>query len=441
MKTSKYRVLLCVVVLLMATLSGPLSAHAQFVSFGQFLYNTAEANSNDYVGQPGYAVQDTNTFEQMQQYIQNLYQGAQVNQSFLLYGQYYDCIPVQEQPSYVQLGLNGVPQPPPALGATSEGSDLFSPQLGPEDQYDEYGNSTTCANGTIPMRRISLDELSTFANLQDFFNKSSDGTGALPGVDPPAVSHKYAYTVQTVNNLGGNSTINLWNPPVNTNLGQVFSLSQQWYSGGQGNNLQTVEGGWQNYPGKYGDNNARLFIFWTANNYGQAGTVPNIGCYNLDCPGFVQVSNKWHLGGKFSNYSMSGGKQYFFTMTWYFYQNNWWLALGNGTTSTWIGYYPGRVFRGGQMSQNAQSITYGGETAGNGNWGPMGSGAWANLGYTFAAFQRQIYYFAITNAAQWANLTAQQPSPNCYSINGPTFSNMPVWGENFYFGGPGGNNC
>ncbi len=441
MKTMRHRGLLSVMVLLIATLSGSLNANAQFVSFNQFLANTAAAQSSSYVGQPGYAVQDSNTFQLMQQYIQSMYQGVQVSQSFLLYGQYYDCIPIQEQPSYVQQGLNSIAQPPPAPGATAEGNDTFSPQLGPEDQYDQFGDSTTCASSTIPMQRITIAELASFANLQDFFNKSSDGTGAMPGIDPPAVSHKYAYTVQTVNNLGGNSTINIWNPQVNTQLGQIFSLSQQWYSGGQGNNLQTIEGGWQNYPGLYGDNNARLFIFFTANNYGQGGTVPNMGCYNLKCVGFVQVSNKWHLGGKFANYSISGGKQYFFTMSWYFFQNNWWLALGNGNNSTWIGYYPAMVFRGGQMSQNATSITYGGETAGDGNWGPMGSGAWANQGYTFAAFQRQIFYLSLTNASTWANLQGQQPSPNCYSLDGPTYSNNPVWGEYFYFGGPGGNNC
>src|SRR5271165_6887797 len=96
--------------------------------------------------------------------------------------------------------------------------------------------------------------------------------------------------------------------------------------------------------------------------------------------------------------------------------------------------FPGRIFRGGQMSQNAQSITYGGETAGNGNGGPMGSGAWAAQGYKFAAYQRQVYYVDITNRSQWANLIALQPSPNCYTVNGPMLAGNAIWGVYFFFG-------
>jgi hypothetical protein len=93
------------------------------------------------------------------------------------------------------------------------------------------------------------------------------------------------------------------------------------------------------------------------------------------------------------------------------------------------------------MSQNATSITYGGETAGNGSWGPMGSGAFANQGYSFAAYQRQVFFINLGNNTAWANLTAVQPSPACYTVNGPLLGNNVFWGAYFYFGGPGGNNC
>ena len=39
----------------------------------------------------------------------------------------------------------------------------------------------------------------------------------------------------------------------------------------------------------------------------------------------------FNAAGRYVNYSTSGGTQYYFTMTWYFYQGNWWLALGNDT--------------------------------------------------------------------------------------------------------------
>ena len=432
MKTLKLRVLLSAIALFVATLSMTLRAQ-DFVPFNQFLANTTAANSSNYVGQPGYAVQDAPTFQQMQQYILTLYQGVQVSQSFSLDGQYYDCVPIQQQPSYVQLGLNGIAAAPPAIGPVPQ-ADVFSPQLGPQDQYDQYDNSTSCAQGNIPMRRITIDEVSTFATLQDFFSKEPDGNDEAPS-DASQPPHKYAYTNENVGNLGGSSVLNVWSPYVNTSLGQVFSLSQQWYVGGTGNSLQTVEGGWQNYPVKYKDENSRLFIFWTADKYRR------FKCYNLDCPAFVQVDHSWILGGKFSNYSVSGGTQYYFTMTWYFYQGNWWLGLGNDQGRTWVGYYPGLIFRGGQLSRYATRISYGGETVGYGNYSPMGSGAWANRGYSYAAYQRQVFYVDATNTVHWANLTAIQPSPGCYTLNGPLFQNNNTWGVNFYFGGPGGSPC
>jgi hypothetical protein len=86
--------------------------------------------------------------------------------------------------------------------------------------------------------------------------------------------HHYAFTAHFVNNLGGNSNLNLWNDYVNNNVGQQMSLSQQWYAGGSP--TQTAEVGWQAQPSVWGTYNSVLFIYWTADGY------DNTGCYNLD---------------------------------------------------------------------------------------------------------------------------------------------------------------
>ena len=91
-----------------------------------------------------------------------------------------------------------------------------------------------------------------------------------------------------------------------------------------------------------------------------------------------------------------------------------------------------------QNIRNATSITYGGETVGFGNYGAMGSGAFANQGYSYAAYQRQVYYVDGANAVHWANLTPIQESPACYTLNGPLTQRNSTWGVYFYFGGPGG---
>jgi hypothetical protein len=45
-----------------------------------------------------------------------------------------------------------------------------------------------------------------------------------------------------VNNLGGGGFVIVWDPIIGAN--QIFSLSQHWYVGGSGGNLQPAEVGW-----------------------------------------------------------------------------------------------------------------------------------------------------------------------------------------------------
>src|SRR5208282_2010268 len=90
-------------------------------------------------------------------------------------------------------------------------------------------------------------------------------------------------------------------PKVKNSLTEVFSLSQHWYLAGSGGHFQTAEVGWQNYPGKYGVDKPVQFVYWTADDYSATG------CYNLDCPGFVQTESTLHLGAGFPHYSVNGG--------------------------------------------------------------------------------------------------------------------------------------
>jgi hypothetical protein len=423
------------VVLTVITLHGRLNAQSgpsQFVTFKDFLASTTAADSGEFLARPTSHVKAATELEQMRGHILTMYDGIEVSHSFLLHSQYFDCVPIERQPSVRLLGLKGIAQPPPLAASQNrlfagpaEGAD----QVGAEDEFDEFGNSARCEEGTIPMRRITLDELSRFATLQDFFKKAPD---AAP--QAPAPTHKYAYTNQTVDNFGGNSALNLWRPRVATNLGEIFSLSQVWYTGGVGAGLQTAEGGWQNYPGKYHTQSSVLFIYWTADAY------QTTGCYNLDCAAFVQINGSYTLGGAWARYSTRGGTQYDFTVLWEFFQGNWWLGISGRNPMVWVGYYPGSIYRGGQLTVNAQAITYGGETVGSTSWPPMGSGGWANQSFGYAAYQRQVFYIDTTYTSQWANLTAQQPSP-CYSVNGPTWGGNQTWGIYFYFGGPGGRGC
>jgi hypothetical protein len=300
---------------------------------------------------------------------------------------------------------------------------------------DEFGNSVRCEDGTIPMRRMTVEEMGRFSSLQEFLRKGPEGAGRALQPETPAAdlsSHRYSRMYQSVNNLGGSSNLNVWSPYVDTARGEVFSLLQEWYLGGTGDSLQTAEVGWQNYPQLYGSQKSRLFIYWTADNY------KTTGCYNLDCPAFVQTNSSVVLGGDFgSNYSTLGGTQYDISAQYYLYQGNWWLSI----QGIWVGYYPGSLYRGGQLSKFAQQIQFGTESAGTTVWPGEGSGEFSTSGWSRAAYQRNLYHYGTDGKAVWNTLTQWNSSPTCYTVSGPFSSKSAGWDVYFYLGGPGGTSC
>jgi hypothetical protein len=259
-----------------------------------------------------------------------------------------------------------------------------------------------------------------------------DGGALTSTLAPPSFGFNYHdYMHQTVYNLGGNSNINIWNPGVATIWGQVMSLSQVWYLGVSAKGaVQSVEAGWQVYPGRLGDANPHLFVYFTPDGY-------NTGCYDHVCIGFVQSSSRIFPGAALPR-SLPSGNQTEIGVQWLWFFGNWWLNV-NGE---WVGYYPGSLFGTGDMATHSSSIWYGGEIlAGNGtsyDYNPeMGSGWFASYGYGVAAYQRRISYFDANGAWQSPSLTQINECPAGTSMSGPNDGGS-SWGIYFFFGGPGG---
>lgn len=424
---------------------GQAADKASLVPFQQFLEEVRVARPEAFEKAQGTQVQDKLEFGKMRQHILSLYEGVDVEHSFLLDGQVFDCVPVAQQPSVRQLGLDKaeLEAPPPALAD----ADQNPPERGLERAtspltqglQDAFGNAVSCAEGTIPLRRVTLKEMTRFRTLEQFFHKVPDEEGLSDDDAPkaPVATHKYAHAYQVVKNYGGNSWLSLWSPAVNTTLGQIFSLAQHWYVGGSGKSTQTVEGGWQAYPGKYGTSKSVLFIYWTADNY------TNTGCYNLDCAGFVQTNSNWALGGTWTSYSTRGGAQFSFQMQWKLNAGRWWLYLQGAGSYEAVGYYPVSIYRGGRLAHYADKVDYGGETVGTTRWPPMGSGAFAIAGPGQAAYQSHIFYIKTLTATEgvWTSLKVVQASPACYRLIFAPASSTNTDGSYFYFGGPGGGSC
>jgi hypothetical protein len=152
----------------------------------------------------------------------------------------------------------------------------------------------------------------------------------------------------------------------------------------------------------------------------------------------VQVSNTYALGSGLYNYSVYGGSQIDSPIQWILSGGNWWINV-NGT---WLGYYPGWFYRGGQLTRYATDIEFGGETdsdARNGfyYYAPMGSGSFANAWWQHAAYQRAIWYTDTGYTSRWANMTSATEAGSCYSVDGPHYEDS-AWGIHFFFGWPGG---
>ncbi len=398
----------------------------------------ANARFESYRADSSVRVATEEEFERMRRHLLALHEGVEIQHSFVdAAGHVFDCVPVSQQPSLKgQSQRSPLPEAPSLPDLTGEKKTPSSAKTksvaAQSDQVDRYGNAMRCPPGCVPIRRVTLGELARFGTLADFFRKRPPLNPSAPSSDV-SQNHRYAYTQQDVNNLGAHNFLNVWSPSVGTH--QIFSLSQHWYSAGSGSGHQTLEVGWQVYPGKYGHNQPVLFIYWTADNY------VSTGAYNLDGPGFVQTNPAWTIGGALSPVSADGGAQYEVEVAVYLFRGNWWLYLGGITADKAVGYFPASIYAGGAMASNATSILFGGETVcdGTGPWPPMGSGQMASAGWTHAAYHRDIFFFPTAGGAQYAALTGQTPSPACYTQ--AVGNALAPWNIYFFYGGAGAGDC
>lgn len=411
-------------------------AISKFVIFSDFIASLTTISAKDLINTKFAKVVSEDHVEDMRGHLLNYYKDVTPNHSFVdKFKHTWDCIPITQQPSLRNTGLE-LAKPPEIkfeIGQTRlSNTSLVQPPFVKKSRLGDPGQ--VCPDGCIPLRRITLHELSEFETIADYFRKTPRAGGrhkklGLPEAEPPYL-HKYANAYQRVANIGGHSFMSIQKPKISGN--EVFSLCQHWYTSANQAPLQTVEAGWQVFPQHYGTNYPVLFIYWTADNYGQTGA------YNLEKPGFVQTSSVWKLGGALTNYSTPGRKTYEMELSWFFHEGNWWLYINGLDSQNVVGYYPGSIYNGGPLSKGAQDVDYGGEVVGNISWPQMGSGLFANAGTGQAAYQRGISYFSAAGQSKWANLAPQQNTPACYTIDVHSDNKD---GESFFYGGPGGSGC
>ncbi|KAK1279418.1 hypothetical protein QJS04_geneDACA002771 [Acorus gramineus] len=338
-------------------------------------------------------------------------------------GDLIDCVPSHLQPAFDHPKLKG--QKPLDEPERPKGLDLSNPIEESLQQWRSSGES--CPEGTVPIRRTTEADVLRASSIGRFGRKPirRDSTGG-------GHEHAVGY-VMGDQYYGAKASLNVWAPRVTTP--SEFSLSQIWVISGSfgGDDLNTIEAGWQISPELYGDGYPRFFTYWTTDAY-QA-----TGCYNLLCSGFVQTNNKIAIGAAISPMSAYNGGQFDISLlVWKDPSHgHWWLQYGSGLL---VGYWPSFLFS--HLARHASMVQFGGEIV-NTRYNryhtstQMGSGHFAREGFRRAAYFRNLQVVDWdNNLVPVPNLRVLADHPNCYDIRGGAGG---AWGTFFYYGGPGRN--
>ncbi|KAG9449597.1 hypothetical protein H6P81_009562 [Aristolochia fimbriata] len=357
-------------------------------------------------------------------------------------GDIIDCVHVSHQPAFDHPFLkNHTLQTRPSFhpDGVSGVSKVASAGGNPKTITQLWHLNGRCPQGTIPIRRTKRGDLLRASSVKRYGRKKHRSIPQPRSADPDLINqsghqHAIAY-VEGNKYYGAKATINVWQPQIQQP--NEFSLSQLWILGGSfGEDLNSIEAGWQVSPDLYGDNNTRLFTYWTSDAY-QA-----TGCYNLLCSGFIQINSEIAMGASIFPVSDFRGSQYDISiLVWKDpKEGHWWMQFGNDYV---LGYWPSFLFS--YLAESASMIEWGGEVVnsepdGSHTSTQMGSGHFPEEGFGKSSYFRNIEVVDGSN-----NLKAPKgigtftEQSNCYDVqNGDNGD----WGNYFYYGGPGRNpNC
>ncbi|KAD6118959.1 hypothetical protein E3N88_10230 [Mikania micrantha] len=338
-------------------------------------------------------------------------------------GDMIDCVLSHLQPAFDHPKLRGQrPLEPPLERPKGSDQVLETMQL-----WSESSNGF-CPEGSVPIRRTSENDVLRATSIRRFGRK-------IRRVRRDTMSGGHEHAVAFVNGnqyYGAKASMNVWTPAVADPY--EFSLSQLWViSGSFGDDLNTIEAGWQVSPELYGDRYPRFFTYWTTDAYQETG------CYNLLCSGFIQTNNRIAIGAAISPRSSYNGKQFDIgVMIWKDpKRGHWWLQFGSGVL---IGYWPSFLFS--HLQKHASMVQFGGEIVNSRSRGyhtntQMGSGHFAEEGFGKAAYFRNMQVVDWDNSLlPLTNLHLLADHPNCYNIKAGRNN---VWGNYMYYGGPGRN--
>ncbi|XP_062172035.1 protein neprosin-like [Alnus glutinosa] len=245
--------------------------------------------------------------------------------------------------------------------------------------FQDLHENEHCPEGTIPIIRHAREDeyyphgaISAAARNQKKLNIR---------VDLDAKGHEYAGVgLSGGKYYGARAFLNVWKPAT---LGNGdLSFAQVGVQAGPPDRLNYIQAGWMVNSR---DNEPRVFLYWTSD--GNKKT----GCYNLNCPGFVQVTNKIGLGAALKPPSTYKGTQFSIPIAVYQFRGNWWLQVNE----IMLGYLPSHIFT--DLRTSATAVSWGGQVFDAGKMGhhtstQMGSGHFASEGFGKASYFTHVEY-------------------------------------------------
>ncbi|KAG7617034.1 Neprosin activation peptide [Arabidopsis thaliana x Arabidopsis arenosa] len=289
----------------------------------------------------------------------------------------------------------------------------------------------SCPHGTVIVKRTTIQDLINSQHLKSIgFNIPRHVLSQGSNID--LSGHHFATADYDYDNVAGvTGNINLWDPQVSHD--QVSLATMAIAGGPKIEQLASISVGWMVNPLLYQDH-IHLYTYWTADGYNKTG------CYDIRCPGFVQVSKRIPLGVLLQPISVYNGTQKEMDLS--LHQDrvtgDWWLIFGGVN----VGYWPQSLFIASGLVKGADLASWGGQV-----YSPktekspiMGSGHFPKEGFGKAAFVNNIHIMNGKGEAlipQIYTIETHESSPNCYKAKFVHDEDEP-WIRAVYFGGPGG---
>jgi len=296
--------------------------------------------------------------------------------------------------------------------------------------------------GTVPIVRFNVE-----AYLESVGIPPRDVRDVLTKVPPPSPESNERYYVpwQRFGTFFGTAgRINIWD--TNGPVGDETSIAQTAVI--RGTPMQAIEAGKIESQSLNGNKRPYFFTYYRTNGTAAGDWVAG---YNTLVDGWIQVSPNVAPGMSLTPWQSSeNGNQYSLDVEVRIHQGNWWVwAAGE-----WAGYYPacsggdsppcdkGNLFSEKGIRSQADRLDWFGEiwdsSAPAATSTDLGSGAFADTWWQHAAYFRNVTFFWQPATYWWWDSGSISPTDtNCYTVNGPHFSNDPAWRNWFFYGGPG----